>query len=409
MKLILAFVVSFSVNAWAKDGDSDALTEAQCEKLLGFTLETAGPDFQFKPEAGMGMRGFLGIYPAYTPENVSLAAAQGVAYWGHSFAVKKSTIAAAQHDAQFSGLNKIMYWISDVDVSDLSDDTDPAIVQARFRQVMATGQLIYFDDRGGQTVLREIPRRDFERLLIPETIDYFTLDDRGPRFGQNGWVFGKIRGVMTYQDVFESNSNTIRDVIKRSRNFERKGYTVTFNQDYRQALEKARDQVRIEKMEDGRLKAIGGGSRFMHEDVFATSLKCHELGICFSVEVRDPLGRLVAGFLGARYGNLLKFDTVFYDYMDREGTRYLTSKELTELADSRESKSLIDLAKMAVLAGLSRVHEAGIDMVDVGMVTVFTGSIKGKYIDGDEYLRHVRELRARPPAPIDFKTPYRFQ
>jgi Leu/Phe-tRNA-protein transferase len=413
MKFVIGLAIVLSaffgpLSAWAKDEAQENLQRELCEGMLGRTLTSNVPNLQFDLIQGIGARGFLGSYPEVTIENMEAAAAQGVMFWGHSIGVQKSVMAAANHDATFKGLSKILYFVSDVDVSDLKDESDEAMVQARFSQVFAKADLIYFDEVGGQQVVKSIPKEIARRLIHPKKIGWFSKDDRGPRFSQGGWVFPKIRGILTYDAVFKSGSGTIKNILKLARSIETKGYTITFNGDFQQSLDKARDQVRIEQMPEGKLKAIPDGSRYRKAEDYQLAQALYKKGNAVSVEVRDSSGRLVAGVLGQFNGNVWAFETIFYDFTTRDGSRILTSKELEEMPDAREAKSLIDYAKVAVLAGLLRIHDHGIDVSDAGMVTKFTAGLKGFYVPAEEFLKLTGELKNRPQINVDLTTPFSF-
>lgn len=386
----LSFAVLLSGPAFA----NSALEQKLCEQMLGLTLVRATPP-EFNLNAGLGMRGFLGAYPKATADVAASLAQQGVYFWGHSFAVKKTLAEAAAHDVQFKGLGKIAYMISDVDVSDLTDDTPDDVVRERFRQVFDSAELVYWDDteaiisgRDVPAVLQRISKEDAARLMLPETINYFTRDARGARFTQSGWVFPKIRGELNYAHVFESGSSTIKNILREARRLVGQGYTVTFNSNFIEALNMVRDQARVEKDADGRPKKVSNNSRYKIDPaVYTQALEAYREGKGFSVEVRDPAGKLMGGILGERHGNLVKLETTFYAYEDRPDGTF---------------KSHIDMAKIAVLAALQRLHEHGIEVADAGMVTPFTASLKGEYVSAEQIARDIDRLRQMPAVTLDF-------
>lgn len=407
--IALVLLVSLAPFAWAKDEADERLNAELCELMLGHTLRSvSATDFVFDVNKGLGLRGFLGSYPPANAQNAELAAKQGAFYWGHSMAVRRSVDEARAHDSQFHGLSKILYLISDVDVSDLNDNTPGDVVKARFQQIYPVSRLIYFEDIHGEQVLREVPADEAAKLIHVQKIEYFTRDDRGPRFTQSGWTFPKMRGVLTYQNVFQSGSETIDKLLRMARSAEKKGLRIRFNSDFQQALEKARDQVRLEKLEGGRLKAVSEGSRYLKETEFKLAQEGFIKGSVFSIEVWNERGQMVAGILGQRHDNIFSFDTIFYDFVERGSDRILSVAELVALDDAREAKSLIDYAKMAGLAGLLLLHDHGIDVSDAGMVTPFTRGLKGVYVPGDEFAGYIRDLQSRPPVKIDFSKPFSF-
>jgi Leu/Phe-tRNA-protein transferase len=345
--------------------------------------------------SGFGMRGFLSAFPQPSAEAAAKLASQGVMFWGHSVAVMKSIEAARAHDQKFSGLSKIMYLISAIDVSDLNDETPKEIVQARFKEIIAHSPLVYWDD--SESILHPDSNSEpkfveadmdlVKSMMVPKTIEYFTRDERGPRFGQAGWVFPAIRGELNYADVFHSGSKTIQKILKEGRSLVSNGYTVNFNQDFLESLNAARDQIRLEKGADGVLRKLEPNSRYRDPDVYKMALEGHHAGHNFSVEVRDPNGKLVGGVLGERNGNIVALDTVFYTYDERPDGSF---------------RSNIDMPKIAVLAALQRLHESDIDVVDAGMVTPFTANLKGRYVSAKKFAQDIERLRTRNPISIDF-------
>lgn len=406
---LLFFFLAFSLLSHpAHSTQDEGLNRRICEQMLGLTLLSAEPVPEFDLTAGLGMRGFLGAYPVLTDENRERVggylSSQGVMFWGHSFAVKKTIEEARAHDSQFNGLSKIMYLISDVDVSDLphigtdATEADREKVRERFREIFETSDMVYWDDSEAILEKRDIPAKfgilDKEvarRLIVPETVEYFTKDDRGPRFAQSGWVFQKIRGELNYAAVFNSGSDTIKKILKSARKFSDAGYTFTFNTNYQEALDAARDQARVGKTADGKLIKVPDNSRYLKQEEYTMALEGYRSGHGFSVEVRNENGKLMGGILGTRRGNIVALETTFYGYEDRPDGSF---------------RSQIDFAKMAVLAALKRLHEHGIDVVDAGMVTPFTASLKGEYVSGARFAKDIAELRRMPPIDLDLSRPW---
>jgi len=397
--LFLSLALSLSLPALAER--TKELDQRLCEGMLGTTLLSAEPNFEFDLMAGLGMRGFLGAYPESTGTEAAAFATKGVMFWGHSFSVKKSVEEAKAHDAQFKGLEKIMYLISQTDVSDLSDETPDDIVRERFARIFAEGHMVYWDD--SESIVKKdpgIPAKFVQvdmlsarRLIVAETIGYFTMDDRGPRFTQSGWVFPKIRGELNYARVFESGSGTIKNALRYARKLTKEGYTVTFNQNFQEALDAARDQIRFEKNFEG-VEGQVQNSRYRESETYLKALEGYRSGHSFSVEVRNAEGKLISGVLGERHGNIIALETIFYGY-DRNPDGSLNSK-----------KSKLDEAKIAVLAALQRMHEYGIDVADAGMVTPFTASLKGEYVPAEQFARDIAGLSRMAPIDLDFARPW---
>ncbi len=411
--LFCALTMFFSSPSFAHEGLAEEPVSAGCEALLGYTLKAvAGGEHDFDFYAGQAMRGFLGSYPSFADKDAARLKAQGLMMWGHSFAVRKSVAEAKAHDANFNGLEKISYFITDIDVSDLKeplpeDSTEikeqkTKMIQERFRQIFATAPLIYWDDSESIIAKKKVAPLmvtvDHEmaaRLMPPEKIGWFAGDDRGPRFHQSGWTFMKIRGEIKYAKTFESGSDTIKKLLEEGKKYSSRGYTFTFNQNFQESLDLARHQVRRVKDPATGIVTFEKNSRYLDDDEYNATLESYKNGNAFSIEFRDPSGKLLAGVLGDKHGNLIAMETIFYDWTRDEKGNY--------------KKSLIDFSKLAVIAGLKRLHEHGINIVDAGMVTPFTATLKGEYVSRDEFARDIQMLNAQGPIHIDFNAPFIFK
>lgn len=403
MQLLLVLIMTLVLGLDRTYASDD---QTRCESSL--------TDFSFDLTLALGTRGFLGSLPEASPRNSAIAARQGVFHWGHSIAVKPTIEAAREHDARFRGLEKILYFISDVDVSDLTDVTaqsspmDIQRVRFRFSKIFETAEIVYFDD--SEAILQNNPNIEPElkkvdpklarSLMTLNNIYYFTKDDRGPRFNQGGWVFPQIRGVVTYYNVFESGSNTIRKILNQSRSLQNQGYTILFNGNFIESLNMARTQKRLERDEIGNLIGVVANSRYRDPETYNLALDSFKIGDSFSVEVRDPKGRLMAGSIGTRNGNLISMETVFYNFVNRETGEVFASESLDGSQDVNNLKSLIDYAKIAVISAVHHFHKVGIDVIDGGMVTPFTAGIKGVYVSGDKFAGYVNDLNSQPKVDL---------
>lgn len=403
MKVLLKACVCLSLYfllSWAQEsGAGLRKTPMTCQDVLGESLSSyrGDADFAFDLSKTWGPRGYLGSVPKFSGRTAIVAGYQGVFWWGQSFGVQPTVEKAREHDQNFIGLGKIYYFISSdpEGLSGYSTATPAEVIQREFRNLYNYSWVMgYFEDvvdeQGHPGPARFVPldKTTGDLLLDPFEVGYVT-DDRGPRIGMEGWVFPFQRGVITYQSMFESESKTIEKLLKEAGRLVRnRDFSITFNERFEESLDRARLQDRS-----------GVGSIYSDQRIYEATMEKYQLGSAFSVEVVDGGGQLVGGIIGSRYGNLYAVDTVFYDVIEREG--------VDAEGQPLKPKGMIDYAKMATIALVLRLKEAGIDMVDVQITTPFTRALTARYIDGQREFRPlVRALNSQPPLPVDLSRPW---
>lgn len=318
---------------------------------------------------GLGYRGLLSTEPKLSPESRIAGFAEGLNYWGARILVANSIEAARTRDQkERNPLLKAFFLIGeDTNLESLSQEQR----KLEFAQLIQKG-IYWFENDELQHL-----NASQASLFSPELVDptEFEKVDGKPEFGfiLKGWFFTKLRGVIRYSEV--EKSSTYKNKIRRaSRSYLRRGFRVTFNQAFNPSLEKVANQIRQD-----------GGSTRYSESYKAMLRGLFEAGYAYSIEVWSPDHRLLAGNVGLRFGNLFKGDSVFYEV--------------------NEGESHVELARMAVNALIDRLHDHGVDVIDIGMVTGFTQYMKGEYIPGTQFLEILRDLQSTN-RNIDFNSPW---
>ena len=450
--LTLIYLLFFSfftvVSATEMGGQANLPSTDYCARYLGRTiLDVDGPEsVSYNLVGALGNRGYLGQFPAKNARTEAHAQNQGVFWWGHSFGIQPSIEEARKLDIKEVGTGQIMFLISDISTADLEETYHPntsadeengvaevivsdaelarrrEVLRARFRQIFVqdAAKMIYFVEATPDFALHEfrmdsvsktqrlyfkgtdqlVPRvaRELDReaalpILDPQEMEWFTIDSRGRRFYQSGWTFPPVRGMVYFDATFARDNNgklvskTIREAMKQAYKLVKSGYRITFNENFRESLDAARDQVHEFKKDAAGVRKGKANSRYEDKTIYNVELEKFEQGRAFSVEVRDPDGKLLAGVLGTRQsGEIVSMDTIFYKLHDN-GSYY-------------------NLAKIAGLCGMYRLHEAGINVVDTQMVTPFAGSLKAEYYPSLHFLELVNKNRGLPSTPVDFVTSF---
>lgn len=319
-----------------------------------------------KASDGISTRGFLAAEPALSLESKESAYSKGMMFWGLRIYVQPTLVEAILHSKEVTDpIMQGVYLIGEK----LPSDTKMVPAPHFFRKLLGNG--LYYIENG------QVVRHDFLEIqdrFVPEKMEWSISEpERGPYIYQRGWFFPKVRGVI--RSEFTAESETYKKLRKLARSLYKKGFRITFNQNYQKALEMVAQQERRGQ--------ISGGSRYNDAEFFNESLTSFIAGKAFSVEVWDSEGRLVGGNLGVVSRNLYAPDSVFYD--------------------TQNYKNGIDFAKISIMAIMDRLSQHGINFVDAGMVTKFTASMKGRYISGGEFLYLIKTLPTQK-IEVDFKS-----
>jgi hypothetical protein len=243
----------------------------------------------------------------------------------------------------------------------------------------------------------EINNDFFSRIVDLESVVWLNADTRGPRFSIKGWTVPRQRGVVDYNDLFKLNDKgviadkDIRAALRKLIKFVQDGGRIVYNENFVEALEMAKNQLR--KDSDGKMVRQ---SRYMTDpSTMKSAMDSHHQGRAYSVEARDRNGRLLAGNISFRNGNLIKGDTVFY----------LTREENSD-GQGGEGVNYSYLARALGLAEAMRLHRMGIDIQDVGMVTHFTAQGGGKLIPGEEFAAFAKAMARQPEIDLRLDKPF---
>ncbi|CAN5411087.1 hypothetical protein BH10BDE1_BH10BDE1_31100 [soil metagenome] len=363
------------------------------------------------PELSLSFRGFVASGPAASPALNALLAKRGIFNWGVRFFVVDSIEAAKSHSAKetdhfMQGNYIVIPGFSETSLQALIKQSGP---QA-FRDVVANGEVVYIENKWemdavtglakiypetkhgtlvGQAV-RKVRRDVVEQVTDPDQMKWQLLvKETGPYLVQSGWVLPQGRGVIERDNIFNppdeaghrSLSSSYKNLLYFARNKARKGFTFSFNRDFKRALDMTRDQERREA--DGSWSSET--SRYKDQETYDAALASFEAGKGVSVEVWNEKGELVGGALAFREGPIFKIDSVYYD-------------------NKRYEKEGIDFAKVAGAMLGERLADAGIYLLDMEMLSPYSKSLRGRVISTKSFFTKIDALD--PNAKVDLTTPW---
>ncbi len=366
---------------------------------------------------GIATKGYLYSIPLDDPRGYDLAK-QGLIGWGLSAFIKPSVEAAKAHfdlkeaeenlaklkveqennkdpkkaealklavekgeeflktDINKDPLTKGMYLIADVpeNFASMPEEERKQVYKDLFPKV----KVVYFHHETGAPI--EITEEE-KSVFDLSKLRTLHLGVAGVWFSNPGWVLPKIRGVLK-MDKATIGGNTYKNLKGQARKYEGKGYTYHFNYNFEKSLQMLRDQKRVgQDVEE---------NRFRQPAVFNAAIQSYKNGKAFSVEMVDRHGNIKGGFVCFRYGNIISINSVFYDPPNEEDVNLegKTEEEKKEILET----PLLDFAKVPVLALMDRLQAAGIEFIDMGMVSPYSHKLKTRYISQAEFLGMVNKL-----------------
>ena len=188
--------------------------------------------------------------------------------------------------------------------------------------------------------------------------------------------------------------------------YEKPKFKVTFNRAQKETLDALKNQTRKHKA-SAENRYYDAHDPEGKSATYRTVEKRLAENKAFTVEVwfihDDGTEELVAGTVVTRStNNIFSPDTVHYkdEITFQRQERSLSGKPVFENGQPKMTTKTIhgiDLAKIAALATIDRLLKSGVKFIDAGMVTSFTRSIGGHYVDRDAFLQLMSEI---PRTPI---------
>jgi Leu/Phe-tRNA-protein transferase len=363
------------------------------------------------PELSLSYRGFVASGPPPSPALNSLLAKRGIFNWGVRFFVVDSIGSAKKHSAKetdnfMQGNYIVIPGFNEAELQNLIKRSGPEA----FRDVIAKGELVYVENSfdadpatglakvdpetkqavGLKQRVRRVRRDVLEQSVDPDQMVWqLKVAETGPYLVQSGWVLPQGRGVIERDNIFNppdasgrrSLSTSYKNILYFARKKAREGFTFTFNRDFRRALDMTRDQER--RNSDGSWSSET--SRYKDLETYNAALESFNAGTGISVEVWNEKGELVGGALAFREGPIFKIDSVYYD-------------------NRRYPSEGIDFAKAAGVMLGERLADAGIDILDMEMLSPYSKSLRGRVVPTKYFFKQIDGLN--PNAQVDLVTPW---
>lgn len=373
---LLASLLAFTPQAFSAP-TCDSLFEAAKPALTtSVSADAQAAELFSKATQGITERGFIASFPKLSAELGSAAGKKGLIWWNLRIYVAESLEAAKKHSAaEPDQLMQGVYLLNPKGEKVTEQNATDV-----FNRLMSENGLHYINRDAVEKVDAEYVKRN----LTPHEMEWYFQDpEHGPVIMQSGWAFPKNRGVIQYSAGVESS--TYAKMRKLAQKLINQGFKVTFNRDFKQALDKTAQQPRRVVTPSGE-KVWVKNSRYLDDaDLYNSTLESFAMGRVFSVEIWNEKGEMVGGLIGNREGSIFSPDSVFYDNVNYP-------------------KISIDFAKISAVALMDRLNAAGIPFADAGMVSHFTASMKGELVPAKTFLELVNRLPPESQAVVDFTT-----
>lgn len=365
---VLLFSALFSSAAIA-DSNAQCRTMFQTEmprEALKATVPTAtsaeAQALLARKWEGISDRGFVSGFPEATGP-LSEAVSKGYMLWWYIRIFVMPTVEAAkahsalEKDPLMQGVYLINTGRSVEETAQLVNLPGGTV----FRGLLTMNPNMYFFKVKENGATEIVPPEYIAKNLKPENMKW-DLDDpeHGPYIRENGWALPRYRGVIEHAKTV--GSSTYANVRQLARKLHDQGFKVTFSRDFKRALNMVRDQKRFIEGQWVANSLYAGENNANYK----STLERYEAGTAYSVEVWNEKGEMVGGIIGFKDGSLYSPESTFYDNV-------------------QYPKISIGFAKVASLALTERLKAAGIDFIDVGMVSPFSASMKGELIDAAKF------------------------
>ena len=401
LRVIFAVLSVVAIPSFA--GPCDGSLNEQAGGQAPSDLDSKFKNLAQQWQTGWTDRGFMGLQdgvPALNAESYMYAMKNGMMWWNLRIYFAKDLEDAKAHDAQVSDSLLKGVYVLGVEESAVEFASDEDANQPRrkvkgetMRQVLEKANgFVEFHPATGE--VRHTPMSE-----IAKRLDFVPLTKIAPDkaamgrhfFAHEGWAATKKRGILYYSEW--EKSDAIQRSRKLARQLTRLGYQIKYNGDYKKALEMARDQKRV--IIENNVKRHEQNSRYHSKSLFEAAMQMYEKGMAFSVELYRPDGKMIAGSINFRNGNLIMGDTIFYDI---DETVYTDEQGKDREVDAIEYAKLVDVLTMDYMAA------AGVKILDVGMVSPYSASIRANYFPRETYLQEIENLPKQPielPSVLD--------
>lgn len=439
--------------------------EATCAtNLVGSVFQSyRGPeDFEFDTTAAITERGYLASVPPMTLGAISRARQQGAIWWGISIKPVRSLEDARAQEARYKelakgtaypydGVSRLTYVI----VPDLAEfdrmadaipdpftDTQETIdafqLRARelWRKLTVQPRFFRFDSKD-ETLVELDPAGMLARFLS-DHVEVITSDYRGPRFGVSGWTLPPQQGVAFHSRIFKRKpltnrrgvvipgeegliaEDSIRKALREVVKFVRAGGKVELTGNADEAVEMATNQLRADenqKVDENTLevtkRSLKRNSRYAMDpkEKAMVALRLAN-GTAYAITARTPQGRIVAGGITFRDGNLLSSDTVFYrvrksDFDPTVADAPAGHPDAEYFDPDHPDVNYSNLARALRIVESSLAYQrAGVHIRGVTMVSAFTAKAGGENIPVAEYLAELHKLNAMPVYDLRLDEPF---
>ncbi len=336
----------------------------------------------FRPtDLRYGTRGFLGVQPKVSIENLDIAGKYGVIRWEQRvFIVNSIEEAIAHSQAGKDSQDRGLYFIFDSKEEDEGASEEANGSRAGEVPEVLGKQLVVVQD--GE-LSAELSAEETWELLDRESLGYHKAE-KGPSFySLEGWVLPHERNIITGQSVDEG-VKTYGAIKKFTAKALNSGYQIVFNNRPESASNLSRKHLDEYVSADSNSVAVGS-------DV-ANFKELFDQSHAFTAEVYAPQtdvgteygeGGMIAGVTGHIQGKLYVVDSVFYPPIDG-GKKY---------------------AESALLALITRLFDAGIDFIDTTKVSQFATKHMRAFRVKTKELQH-RILEIPEDAEVDINTAF---
>lgn len=405
--LALTFLLQASPAVWAAESDEDCTAQLISKPTTEQLVAEAKEFFPFVEanldREGLSFRGFVGSKLPNIPEVAEIALQHGFDWWGLKFNFVPTIEAGIEHRLKVRAYKeKIGQVFTDVTMSglyilgseselglqfapDAKAFTQMPVSPAVVKTLMARGA--YQIEWDGKVTY--VTPEHLNRYIDPNTMKYAKVDTLPGAFGlnsisQSGWSANKLHGIHDYSKW--RTTDTAKKLKKLAQKLAARGFTMRFNHDYKAALDMLATQVRSyrdhdpESSSDSKAEAERKthgieANRYHDENLYKEALARLTAGQGYSAELYNESGKLVGGEIGFRTGNHVYGDSIFYD------TTYTREKDGVDG---------IELAKVATLALMEVLDDAGMTYSDPGMVTAYTNSMGGYLVPFQEYREKIK-------------------